>query len=197
MEPPLRGLTPEEVRATRLRGRIDLCSTATHLRAEATMAVARVGKFSNLAMQRSGIHASLFVQWIAAMKDGKSAFADFLLARFPEPLKAAAIAWQARNPQVDPQAPPTPFDMPEYVLPERAESERWEQTALSTAAAADRADEISGRFLPFTIIFACVLFFAGIGGKFRWPLMDVIVLVLGTVALIGGISLLTVAPQAP
>jgi hypothetical protein len=44
---------------------------------------------------------------------------------------------------------------------------------IAESAAAIRASDFSDRYLVFTIIFASVLFFAGISGKFTWWAVDV------------------------
>lgn len=56
------------------------------------MAIVRVGKFSNLALQRRSVHVNLFVHWTSAVNKGDTQMADFLFARFPEPLEAATLA---------------------------------------------------------------------------------------------------------
>jgi hypothetical protein len=80
---------------------------------------------------------------------------------------------------------------------------------LSTAAGAWRAmspltnpeapkhsNQMATRYLLFTIIYASVLFFAGITGKFRWPVVDVAVLVLGALTLVTGVTIMLGAPRA-
>jgi hypothetical protein len=157
-------------------------------------AIIKTGLFSNLAEQKVGLHTSLFGQWAAAVSAENTALADFLFDRFPEPLQSAAVAWRATQPLTNPDAPASPFDMPEYVLPESAESLRWEEVAIAESAAADGAGEIADRYLLFTIIFALVLFFGGISGKFSWQLLDVVVLVLGGLVMIAGLLILFTSP---
>jgi hypothetical protein len=159
-------------------------------------AVVRVTKLSTLALQRTAVHANLFVHWIIAVNSGDSKSADFLLARFPEPLKTSTMAWRATDPMTNPQAPGSPFDMAEYKLPERLDADKWEQTATSEAAAAERAGDTANRYLLFTIIFASVLFFAGVSGKCRWNVMDVSLLILGALTLIGGVTAMIALPRA-
>lgn len=161
---------------------------------QASAANIRTAKYANLAQQRLGLHASLFTEWVVAVGGGNTALADFLFARFPEPLKSAAAAWRATQPLTNPDAPATPFDMPEYALPERAEALRWEALAEDEAAAAEEANDISDRYLLFTIIFASVLFFGGISGKFRWQVIDVAVLALGALALLAGLVVVVTTP---
>jgi hypothetical protein len=158
-------------------------------------AVVRVGKLSNLAMQRTAVHVNLFVQWVSATHAGDSRLADFLFARFPEPLKTAAGAWRAKSPITNLEAPTSPFDMPEYVLQERTEADRWEEIAQRESGAAENANDIANRYLLLTIIYATVLFFAGISGKFRWPAIDLAVLVLGALTLVVGVSVMLSSPR--
>src|SRR5262249_50326504 len=152
----------------------------------AATAIVRTAKYANLAEQKRTLHAQLFGEWVAAVSAKNTALADFLIKRFPEPLKAATTAWRATRPLTNPAAPATPLNMPEYALAEAAAAARWEETAIKEYALSDRANEMADRYLMFTIIYACVLFFAGISGKFRWQAIDVTMLVLaGLVLLIG------------
>ena len=158
-------------------------------------AVVRVSKLSTLALQRTAVHANLFVHWIIAVNNNDTKTADFLLARFPEPLKTSTIAWRATDPLHSPDAPGSPFDMPEYRLPERIDADKWEQTATTEAAAAEEASETSNRYLLFTIIFASVLFFAGVSGKCHWNVVDSALLILGALTLIGGVAAMASLPR--
>ncbi|HEY8548383.1 MAG TPA: hypothetical protein VIL35_00390 [Vicinamibacterales bacterium] len=170
-------------------------SNAGDHRAQATAATIRVAKFTNLALQRSTLHANLFVQWLGAVNAKDTAAADFLLQRVPEPLREAIVAWRATRPLTNPSAPASPFEMAEYTLAERTEAERWEVIAGRETEAAERASGAANRYLLFTIVFASVLFFAGISGKFRWHAIDVTVLALGLLTLGAGVLSLIALPK--
>src|SRR5262245_33775014 len=159
------------------------------------MAVVRVGKLSNLALQRAAVHVNLVVHWLTAVNRGDQRTADFLFSRFPEPLRTAAEAWRATSPFENPDAPASPFDMPQYALQERIEADRWEQVAQDESAAAETAAAMASRCLLFTIIYASVLFLAGISGKFKWPAIDLTVLTLGAVTLLAGIAIMIALPR--
>lgn len=163
---------------------------------QAMKAIIRAGEFNNLKMARTSIHVNMFGQWSSAVGANNTALADFLLARFPEPLKTATSDWRALNPLTDPNAPASPFDMPSYVLRESSEAERWENIAAEESDAASRAGEISDQYLVYTIIFASVLFFAGISGKFKSEALDIVVLALGALVLMGGIIIMLMQPIA-
>jgi len=162
----------------------------------ASTAVVRTAKFANLAEQKSSLHAQLFGQWVASVIADNTALADFLFKRFPEPLKAATTAWRATQPFTNPAAPATPLDMPEYTLEEAAAAARWEEAAVKEYELFNRANEMADRYLIFTIIYACVLFFAGISGKFKWQAIDVTMLVMAGLALLLGLGIMITIPVA-
>jgi hypothetical protein len=160
----------------------------------ASTAILRAAHFTDLAEQRLSLQINLFGQWAGAVSTGNTALAGFLIDRFPEPLKTATVAWQATSPLSDPAAPATPFHMPQYVLTERAEAERWEAIAEVESEAAIAANGLSDRYLVFTIVFATVLFFGGISGKFSWLAIDIAALVLGVLALLAGVVVMATLP---
>ena len=86
------------------------------------------------------------------------------------------------------------FDRVRVVLAENAEEQRLEAIAAAESEAGGRAGEISDRYLLFTIIFASVLFFGGISGKFRWQVLDVAVLVLGALTFFAGLAIVYSSP---
>lgn len=162
----------------------------------ALAAIVKGAKFNTLALQRTTVHVNLFVQWITAVNRRDRRTADFLFERFPEPLKSATTAWRATRPRTLEATPGSPFDRPEYILVERSQADQWEAVAARESADAQRADEVSTRYLMFTTIFATVLFFAGISGKCNWPIMDNGMLIIGVVTLIGGLAAIASLPRA-
>ena len=160
----------------------------------ALTAVVKSGQFSQLAEQRVGVHVGLVTQWADAESTGNQRLADLLFARFPEPLKSAAVAWEATQPLTNPVAPPSPFDMPQYVLPDRIAAERWSNIAITESAAAEHAGEVADQYLLYTIIFAIALFFCGISGKFHLRVPDIAVLVVGGLMLLIAVALLFKLP---
>jgi hypothetical protein len=152
----------------------------------AMTAIIQSGKSANLAEQRLSLHVGLFTQWVSSVSSGDQQLADLLFARFPEPLKVAATAWIETDPLTNPAAPASPFEMPQYVLRDRVEAERLVQVAAEADALAEQAAQLSDRYLLFTIIFALVLFFCGISGKFHMQALDIAVLIIGSLVLLSG-----------
>jgi hypothetical protein len=145
-------------------------------------------------MLRSSIHIGLFTDYAAAISEQNQRLADFLYTRFPPELKTATDAWRATDPLNNPNAPLSPFDMPEYQLPQQVEAQRLEAVATQKTAEADLANQQSDQYVLLTVIFAMVLFFGGISGKFQWRVIDLAMLGLGVVVLLGGLWFLLRSP---
>lgn len=161
---------------------------------EASAAQVDAAHLDNLAMQRTGLDAGLFVEYVAARSAGNQELADFLYERFPSELKLATDAWLATDPFNDPTAPASPFDMPQYRLPEQDAAEQQDQLAMATFEDAAEADEYADNYVLLTVIFAMVLFFSGIAGKFQWRVIDGAVLGLGIIVLLVGLVMLAQMP---
>jgi hypothetical protein len=167
---------------------------------QATHFVEAIGAYSDSvglasrATQVEAFHVDLFVAWASALSEGNQKLADFLYQRFPPELKAATEAWLALEPLIDPGAPPSPFDMEEYSLPETEESQQMRQLAAESFARASAANQISDNYVLLTVIFASVLFFGGISGKFRTRVIDLAILTIATLVFLVGVVMLFTYP---
>lgn len=162
--------------------------------AAATAANVQAAQQTNSAQQRLSLEATLFVQWATAISQENQELADFLYERFPAELKVATDAWIATEPLKNPDAPGTPFEMTEYVLPETARAAEARQQAESESALANTANEISDRYVLLTVVFASVLFFGGISGKFQSKAIDLGMLSLAAVVFLVGLGILATYP---
>jgi len=161
---------------------------------EASAAQVETTRLENKALQRIGFQAGLFVEYVAALSQDNQVLADFLYQRFPPELKAATDAWLAEDPLNNPNAPSSPFDMPEYRLSEQDAAEQSDQLSVQKFEDAGQADEHADNYVLLTVIFAMVLFFSGISGKFQWRVIDGAVLALGLIVLLGGLVFLIQMP---
>ncbi|MCB0970390.1 MAG: hypothetical protein KDA97_02565 [Acidimicrobiales bacterium] len=144
-------------------------SQAGAARTESTRASTRAG-------QEASVDVTTFTSWLEAGQD-EGAFDDdgyqpepgtlsgFLYERFRPEFKVAVDAWLATRPGADPEAPPTPFAMDEYVLADGEEADELVQKAERRSAAARQANQRSDNYVLMTIMFATVLFFAGVSSK--------------------------------
>lgn len=160
----------------------------------ASVASVRAAQQANAALQVTSLHANLFVAWVTAISDEKQELADFLYARFPAELKIAADAWIATKPRQNPDAPPSPFAMPEYQLPQNARAAELQAQAEEELQLANAANQVSDRYVLLTVIFASVLFFGGISGKFQSKQVDVAMLTLAAIVFLVGVGILITYP---
>ena len=89
---------------------------------KASSARIEAARLDGAANRRQTIQVSLFTQWLAAYQNHDSQLTTFLEARFPEPLATAFPVWIKSQPLTSPGAAATPFELPEYAIPEQAQS---------------------------------------------------------------------------
>jgi hypothetical protein len=154
---------------------------------EASALKVEASQLSIQALQVDSLYVNLFVSWASAVSQENQLLADFLLERFPPELKAATQAWMDLKPMENADAPPTPFNMPGYSIELRDDAEFQEQEAKQLFEQANAANETSDRYVLQTVIFASVLFFGGISGKFKSRLVDILMLILASVVLVAGL----------
>jgi hypothetical protein len=94
-----------------------------------TAARVAASRASDLANAQTEIDVSTFEQWVDAYAANDTFLADFYYARFRGEFKPAVDAWIATMPLKNPDAPLTPFAMPEYVLAARQEAQRQDEIA--------------------------------------------------------------------
>ena len=141
------------------------------------------------------IQVGLFTQWLAAESVGDSQRSAYLASVFPEPLASAFRAWRAADPQVNPEAPRTPFEMPEYAIPEDAEATAAEARADETFDEALEFNQHSDNYTLLTVLFAAVLFFASLSGRARSRSVQHVFLGLALILLFIASGLLITFPK--
>jgi hypothetical protein len=142
---------------------------------------------ANKAVLVQSLHVNLFVDWVSAVSQEDQQMEDFLFERFPPELKGATDAWLTLEPETNPNAPPSPLAMPEYILEQREESEKLSIMADEFFKQATHANLISDNYVLLTVIFASVLFFGGISGKFQTRVIDISMLILAFVLFTVGV----------
>ncbi|MFO7571465.1 MAG: hypothetical protein R6W48_02550 [Gaiellaceae bacterium] len=136
---------------------------------------------SALANTQTQIDVAIFTQWVDAFALEQKELADFYFARFREEFRPAIDAWIATKPRVDPDAPLTPFAMPEYQLEAQVEADRLEEQATAEAQDAGTFNQRSDNYVLAVVLFASSLFFAGISTRLPTTRSRMAILVLGCV----------------
>lgn len=115
------------------------------------------------------VHASMFMQLLAAQHAGNEKLVSFYAERFPPDVKKAYEAWLAQKPFENPKADAHPFVPNLYQVRGAAEAIAARADAVERVAKAREAGNYSGQYLANTVLFATVLFFASTAGKFEQP----------------------------
>lgn len=130
---------------------------------------ARAGLLEVKGSQALVVHASMFMQLVAAQHAGNGKLASFYAERFPPDVKKAYEGWLAQRPFENRAADAHPFVPNLYEVRGTAEAATIRADAAQRVAKAREAGNRSGQYLANTVLFATVLFFAGTAGKFEQP----------------------------
>ena len=135
--------------------------------------------------------SQVFSQWLNAYDAGNTHLASVYVRRFREEFRVAWTAWLRTDPNTNPNAPPGPLFMPEYVQAAARTAELHEAQAAALIDAGQLANDVSDHYVLHTVVFATVLFMAAIADRFRWRRARLAVLSIGaTLAVFGAIGLL-------
>jgi hypothetical protein len=131
---------------------------------EATAAARKAAESRLTAGETRIVETAMFLKIAEAKREGKEQLATFLSSRLQPHTQQALAAWWKTKPEDNPDAPRSPFLMPEYKPPQLEEVRQLEQTAQEASEAAGRAGHNSDTYVLLTVLFASVLFFGGISG---------------------------------
>lgn len=112
------------------------------------------------------VDVMVFSSWLEVEIEGNGPLAAAFRDRFRPDFLPAFEAWYADS--VDGELPPgTPFDHEQYLLPATVESDRLLVVAQGEADRADEASQTADNFVLTAVLYASVLFLAGIASKTR------------------------------
>jgi hypothetical protein len=151
-------------------------------------------KAAGLADSQTQVDVATFTSWVDAFAQDQTELADFYYKRFRAEFKPAVVAWVATRPRRNPDAPLTPFAMPEYKLQARADADRLAATAEGWTAKARRNVDRSTNYVLGVVLFAAALFFAGMSTKLRTANLRRALLGVGVVLFVGTVVWLATQP---
>jgi type II secretory pathway pseudopilin PulG len=151
---------------------------------------------SNEARQATTIDVAVFIAWIERRIDDDLEAAEFIYEGFPDRLSIATDAWLAEDPFDDPEAPTTPFVMPEYVVPAAEEADALALSAEEHTLVAQEAAENANAYVLMTVLLAIVLFFASVSTKLTGLVNRWAMLIMSIVGLLAGAVILLTFPRA-
>jgi hypothetical protein len=165
--------------ATRWNGEQAKASSRTNaIRIEAARA-------QGLSEAQTQVDVATFTQWVDAYAHRETKLADFYFKRFRSEFRPAVKAWLATRPLRNPNAPLTPFAMPQYKLAARAEAERLDSEAEVSSAIVRRNIQRSSDYVLGVVLFAASLFFAGMSTKLSDPRLRRVAIALGCFLFLG------------
>jgi hypothetical protein len=138
--------------------------------------------------------AQMFLNYVESKERGDAKFADFLYERFRPEARAAVDAWLKMNPLKDPAAPKHPFQMQEYDPRDRKAAAKATEESARFFQLASAANVSSDSYTLLTVLFASVLFFAGISGTLQSRMLRAIFIVLAIVLFTGTMVVLVDLP---
>jgi len=142
------------------------------------------------------VHASMFMQLLAAYHAGNEKLVAFYVERFPPDVKKAYDAWLAQKPFENPAADAHPFVPNLYQVRGVTEAAATRAEAVERLTGAREAGNRSGRYLANTVLFATVLFFAGTAGKFEQPRVRLSAALFGLAVFIFAVIRMLLTPAA-
>jgi hypothetical protein len=161
---------------------------------KATATRIEVNRVSAVANRQVQIDVATFIQWVDAHEQGRDEIADFYRTRFRDEFKPAFDAWLAADPFDNPEAPATPFAMPQYKLASSAEADRLETDAAAKSDHAQASNDRANNYMLAVVLFASALFFAGISTKLSTLRVRAAILGLGWAVFLAGLILLATFP---
>ena len=174
--------------SSRWHGRqADAFARASATRVESTRA-------SDVANRQIQIDVATFIQWVDAYALGETFLADFYRKRFRPEFEPAVDAWIATRPLRSPDAPLTPFAMPEYKLASAEEAAKLEATAATAADVARVNIQRADNYTLCLVLFAAALFFAGFSTRFQSARIRAVTLALGWVVFVATLVWLATFP---
>lgn len=179
---------------------------------EASAARADANRKFGEAGQLRTLDVVTFTQWLTALnteiQSNPSLFpsegyvpdpasgSGFLYSRFRDEFRPAFDAWLAQQPLRNPNAPKTPFVMPEYQLASQMEAEELMAKAESRANESQAAGELSDNYVLTGVLFALVLFFVAVGNKASSRLSRRLLFGLSSITFLATLGVLATFPVA-
>jgi hypothetical protein len=150
---------------------------------------------ANYAFTELGYDAGVLLDYAEAYLQGDTTKLQILENRFiREELDKALKAWLAMDPANNPDVPKSPLLMPEYELASLKKAESLNKKAANLTDEAKDDNQRSDNYVLLTVVFASVLFFAGISTKFSSRGVKIAMVLAGSAVFIAAVVVLTFQP---
>ncbi len=143
------------------------------------------------------IDAEFLTAWLIVAAEGNESGMVVLEERLRDEFRPAFEAWLELTPEgVVP--PGTPFDLPqydEYAVDAREDAFDLSRQADEATAIAATANQTGDNFVLVAVIMASVLFFAGVGSKFKGRAIRIAMVFAAAALFLGGLAFMLSLPQ--
>jgi hypothetical protein len=156
----------------------------------------RIGaaRAQGLSQAQTQVDVATFIAWADANRQGDRELAAFYVDRFRDEFKPAFAAWRATRPFTNPDAPPTPFAMPEYELVSKTEAEQLDAASEAGAAQVRLYIQRSSNYVLTVVLYAVVLFFAGMSTRLKDHRLRWVMTLAGCAVLLGDLAWIATFP---
>ncbi len=147
--------------------------------AEAAELRSEAASHATVASRQIQIDVATYLAWSDAALGGDETLAKYIEDRFRTEFLVAFEAWLGERPPDIALIPiGTPFERPEYVLAEQQAADAKTVEAERALSDAQKANQTGDDFVLTAVLFASVLFFAGIAARLRpqwlrWAMLGV------------------------
>jgi hypothetical protein len=145
----------------------------------------QAARAQGLAEADTQVDVTTFAQWVDAYAHDDAELAAFYFKRFREEFRPAVTAWIATRPLRNPDAPLSPFAMPDYRPAAAADARRLDAQSEASAASVESDIQRASNYVLGVVLFAVALFFAGMTTKLRSPPLQWITVSLGWLVFLG------------
>jgi hypothetical protein len=162
---------------------------------KSSTSVVKASELFDRAQQQVLIDVVTFTNYYNAVSAGDLQLAQAYETRgFSPELESAFNAWKAKDPFANTDAPATPFAMAEYKNPYRVKALAEQRYSSEQAAKGRDAMHKSNTYILLTVLFASVLFFAGISTKFKEVRIRLALLAFGACVFIAAAVVVLLEP---
>lgn len=141
-------------------------------------------------------NAATVAQWLQAKTSGQTKLADLYERRYFPEFQPAFEAWKKTDPLNNPDAPPGPFNMPEFRSSKVEEASRLTEQATDTFAEGNLARHRSDDYVRETVMLATILLLTAISQRFKVPNVRIGLLFVAGVLLCLSIYNILTLPRA-
>ena len=138
-----------------------------------------------------------FNAWFTAFVAGNRRAEQLAAKRLRPGYRPAFNAWLATDPAHNPNAPPGPAYMPQYVIPQQQTANAYDAQADAEFAKGTNAGGTADKYVRDTVFLATVLFLVGISGHFKFRQARYALVGIGVLLLAFSLVQLLGLPEPP